>query len=143
MNRRPLRFPTVAFVVLLSSTLQLAYGQTTDATAGDPSLSPSNEIVTVAVQAYTVSGLVTRLRQPKAFKYGIAPFSGHPGVDGPTGVSRAPALRRGRGGAADQSCQAFPGHRRTAGNDLSASQARRGIPTAVEFQHLVRNRSER
>jgi len=80
MNRRPLRFPTVAFVVLLSSTLQLAYGQTTDATAGDPSLSPSNEIVTVAVQDYTVSGLVTRLREPKAFKYGIALFSGHPGI---------------------------------------------------------------
>ena len=80
MNRRPLRFPTVAFVVLLSSTLQLAYGQTTDATAGDPSLSPSNEIVTVAVQDYTVSGLVTRLREPKAFKYGIALFPGHPGI---------------------------------------------------------------
>lgn len=80
MNKFSLRFPTAAFVVLLSSTLQLAYAQPAGAPASDPNLANPNEIVTVAVQDYTVSGLVTRLRAPKAFKYGVALFPGHPGI---------------------------------------------------------------
>jgi len=75
MNKCPLALPKLALVLLLSSTLQLARAQSTD-----PNLSPPNEIVTVAVQDYTVSGLVTRLRAPKAYKYGIALFPGHPGI---------------------------------------------------------------
>jgi len=80
MNRSPLRLPALAFVALLSSILHFAHAQPTDAPAGDPNLSPPNEIVKVAVQDYTVSGLVTHLRDAKAFKYGIALFPGHPGI---------------------------------------------------------------
>lgn len=80
MNRLPLRLPALAISVLLSSTLQLAYAQPAEAPAAGPNLSHPNEIVTVAVKDYTVSGLVTRLREPKAFKYGIALFPGHPGI---------------------------------------------------------------
>lgn len=69
MNKCPLRLSTVAFVVLLSSTLQLAYGQPADAPGGDPNLSHPNQVVTVAAQGYTISGLVIHLRDAKAFRY--------------------------------------------------------------------------
>jgi pimeloyl-ACP methyl ester carboxylesterase len=74
-----LRAPA-ALVALLLSTLQLAYGQTADAPGGDPNLSHPNEVVTVAVQGYTISGLVTHLPEAKAFRYGVALFPGYPGI---------------------------------------------------------------
>jgi predicted esterase len=40
----------------------------------------AEQIVTAAAQGYTISGLVTRLEQAKAFKYGIALFPGSPGI---------------------------------------------------------------
>ena len=75
MNGYSLRLLTAAFVVLLSSTAQPA-----DAPSADPKLSHPNEVVTVAVQDHTISGLVTHLRDAKAFKHGIALFPGHPGI---------------------------------------------------------------
>lgn len=80
MNGRPLRFRTLAFVVLLSLTLRLTYGQPTDAPSGDPNLSHPNRVVTVAVQDYTISGLVPHLCDAKAFRYGVALFPGYPGI---------------------------------------------------------------
>jgi predicted esterase len=70
----------MTFAVLLSSALQLAYGQTDEAPGGDPNLSHANVVVTVAAQGYTISGLVTHLREAKAFKYGVVLFPGHPGI---------------------------------------------------------------
>jgi hypothetical protein len=78
MYKRLLRLPTVAFVAL--STLQLAYGQPANAPGSDPTLSHSEQIVTVAVRNYTISGLVTRLRDAKAFRHGVALFPGRPGI---------------------------------------------------------------
>ena len=69
MNRCPLRFPVLA--VLLSSTLQLAHGQPAGA-PGDPKLSQPNQVVTVAIEDHRISGLVTHLRDTKAFKRGDA-----------------------------------------------------------------------
>jgi len=80
MNICRFRLAAVALVVLLFPTLQLAYGQAADAPTTDPNLSHPNQVVTVAVQDYTVSGLVTHLRDAKAFKYGIVLFPGHPGI---------------------------------------------------------------
>jgi len=74
------RLPTVAFAVLLLSTLRLAYGQASDPPAGDPNLAHPNHLVTVAAQGYTISGLVTHLREAKVSKYGVALFPGHPGI---------------------------------------------------------------
>ena len=80
MNKLPLRLPAVALVVLQPLTLHLAHAQPADAPGGDPNLANANKIVTVTVQDYTMAGLVTRLRAPKAHKYGIALFPGHPGI---------------------------------------------------------------
>jgi len=80
MKKCPSRFPAAAFVVLLVSTLQLASGQTADAPGGDPKLSHPNDVVTVAAQGYTIAGLVTHLREAKAFKHGVALFPGYPGI---------------------------------------------------------------
>jgi len=65
MNTCSLRLLALTFVLLLSSTLQLAYAQPADAPSGDPNLSHPNQIVTVAVQDYTISGLATHLRDAK------------------------------------------------------------------------------
>jgi len=80
MSKCSLRLPTAALIVLLSSTSQLACSQAADAPAGERNLSLQNEIITVTVKDYTISGLVTRLREPKAFRYGVALFPGHPGI---------------------------------------------------------------
>jgi predicted esterase len=80
MNKCFPRLSTAALVVLLLSALQLAYGQTGDAPGGDPNLSHPNQVVTVAAEGYTISGLVTHLREAKAFKHGIALFPGYPGI---------------------------------------------------------------
>ena len=74
------RLPTVAIAVLLLSALQFAYGQSPDAPGGDPNLSYPNHVVTVGTGGYTISGLVTHLRDAKTFKYGIALFPGYPGI---------------------------------------------------------------
>ena len=80
MNKCFLRLPLTALVALLLSALQLGCAQPAVAPGGDPNLSHPNEIVTVAAGDHTVSGLVTQLRDIKAFKYGIALFPGHPGI---------------------------------------------------------------
>jgi predicted esterase len=80
MNKCFPRLSTAALVVLLLSGLQLVYGQTGDAPGGDPNLSHPNQVVTVAAEGYTISGLVTHLREAKAFKHGIALFPGYPGI---------------------------------------------------------------
>ena len=80
MNQRLSRLPAAALLVLLLSQLQLACGQPADAPGGDPNLSHPNQIVTVALQGYTISGLATHLREAKAYKYGIALFPGSPGI---------------------------------------------------------------
>jgi len=76
MKRHRPRLPAFAFAVLLSSVAILAHGQP----AGGPNLAQPDQIVTVALQGYTISGLVTRLQDAKAFKYGVALFLGHPGI---------------------------------------------------------------
>jgi len=60
--------------------LQLAHAQTSGAPVDDPNFAHPNEIVTVAVQDYAISGLATHLRDAKAFKYGVVLFPGHPGI---------------------------------------------------------------
>ncbi len=74
------RFLTAAGVALLLATARLGYGQAADVPAGDPNLANVDTVVTVALQGYTISGLVTRLQDAKAFKYGVALFPGHPGI---------------------------------------------------------------
>jgi hypothetical protein len=61
-------------------SVQPAYGQSADTPGGDPNLSHPSQVVTVAAQGYTISGLVTHLRDAKAFKYGVALFPGYPGI---------------------------------------------------------------
>jgi predicted esterase len=80
MNKCRLRFPALAFAVLLSSALQLAYAQTNGAPGSDPNVANPDVVITVAAQGYTISGLVTHLREVKAFKYGVALFPGYPGI---------------------------------------------------------------
>lgn len=80
MNKQFPRLPTLAFILLLLSAQRFAYGQSGDIPGGDPNLSHANQVVTVAVQDHTVSGLVTHLREAKTFKYGVALFPGHPGI---------------------------------------------------------------
>ncbi len=58
----------------------LAHGQSADTPGGDPNLSHPNQVVTVSAQEYSISGLVTHLRDAKAFKYGVALFPGYPGI---------------------------------------------------------------
>lgn len=70
----------LAIAVLLSSTLQLAYGQSSEVLGGDRNLAHTNHVVTAAVEGYTIAGLVTHLRDAKAFKYGLALFPGYPGI---------------------------------------------------------------
>ena len=70
MNKLSLRLPALAIIVLLSSTLQLACAQPADAPGADPNLSHPNQVVTVAVQGHTIPGLVTHLRDARAFKHG-------------------------------------------------------------------------
>jgi hypothetical protein len=74
-----LRFASAGLILLLS-TAQPVQAQAAGAPIADPNLSQPNEIVTVAVQDHTISGLVTRLRDAKAYKYGIALFPGYPGI---------------------------------------------------------------
>ncbi len=69
-----------ALGMLLALSLQPGYPQSEDAPATDPNLAHPTQVVTVAVQTYTISGLVTHLKDAKQLKYGIALFPGHPGI---------------------------------------------------------------
>jgi hypothetical protein len=71
---------SVFFAVLLAAGIQHARGQEPDSKARDPNLANPTEVVTVSVKGYTVAGLVTYLKDAKAFKHGIALFPGHPGI---------------------------------------------------------------
>ena len=77
-----MKFRRIISILTVCSGLsvQLAFGQSADAPGDDPNLSHPNQVVTVAAQGYTISGLVTHLRDTKAFKYGVALFPGHPGI---------------------------------------------------------------
>ena len=77
--RRYLPLP-VLFAVLLAAGIQHARGQEPDAKARDPNFANPTEVVTASVKGYTVAGLVTYLKEAKAFKHGIALFPGHPGI---------------------------------------------------------------
>jgi len=79
MNERLVRSLYAAFVTVLSA-LQLAYGQSADPPGGDPNLAHPNLVVTVAAQDHSISGLVTHLRDAKAFRHGIVLFPGYPGI---------------------------------------------------------------
>jgi len=70
----------IVCAVALSSAPQRGYAQSEDAPLTDPNLSHPTQLVTVAVQNYTVSGLVTHLKDATNLKYGIALFPGHPGI---------------------------------------------------------------
>ncbi|MGH8613785.1 MAG: alpha/beta fold hydrolase [Gammaproteobacteria bacterium] len=75
------RFVGGAFGVLVALLpLQLSYAQPDDAPATDPNLAHPTQLVTVAIQNYTISGLVTHLKDAKNLKYGVALFPGHPGI---------------------------------------------------------------
>lgn len=80
MNKSSFRRLSAALVVLLLSALQLAHGHTADAAGGDRDLSHPDRVVTVTREGYTISGLVTRLREAKAFKHGVALYPGYPGI---------------------------------------------------------------
>jgi hypothetical protein len=79
MNGCYRRFLPTAFALLLW-TMQLAWGQPSDAPSGDPNLEHPNLVVTVAAPGHTISGLVTHRLDAKAFRYGIVLFPGYPGI---------------------------------------------------------------
>ncbi len=66
--------------VLLAAGIPHGRGQEPEAKALDPNLANPTQVVTVSVKGYTVAGLVTHLKDAKAFKHGIALFPGHPGI---------------------------------------------------------------
>jgi hypothetical protein len=74
------RLAIMALAASLSLAPQLAYAQSDDAPANDPNLAHPTQLVTVAIQNYTISGLVTHRKDAQALKYGIALFPGHPGI---------------------------------------------------------------
>lgn len=59
---------------------QPAMGQAGGAVASDPTGLIVNTVLTVPINDYSISGLVTHLPQAKVFKYGIALFPGAPGI---------------------------------------------------------------
>jgi len=80
---RVLRAPPrvlVGLVLLLSSVPQFGYAQSDNSPPTDPNLAHPTQLVTVAIQNYTISGLVTHLKDAKTLKYGVALFPGHPGI---------------------------------------------------------------
>jgi len=78
-GQRCLRLP-VLLAVLLAAGIPHGLGQEPEAQARDPNLANPTQVVTVSVKGYTVAGLVTYLKDAKAFKHGIALFPGHPGI---------------------------------------------------------------
>lgn len=77
MNVPSRRSFTVALAALLY-TIPGAYGQQTP--SGDPNLAHPTRVITVAVEGYTISGLVTHLQGARRFRYGVALFPGYPGI---------------------------------------------------------------
>jgi hypothetical protein len=70
----------VLLSVLLAAGIPQGRGQEQGAKARDPNLANPTQVVTVSVKGYTVAGLVTHLKNAKAFKHGIALFPGYPGI---------------------------------------------------------------
>ena len=54
--------------------------QTAGAPARDANAQVSNNLLTVAIEDYRISGLVTHLPEAKTFKYGIVLFPGYPSI---------------------------------------------------------------
>lgn len=77
-GRRILAAAAIAALGLLAP--YSAFPQSAAAPGGDANLAHPNQVVTVAADGYTVSGLVTHLREAVSFKYGIALFPGYPGI---------------------------------------------------------------
>jgi hypothetical protein len=76
---RRFRLP-VLLAVLLAAVIPPSLGQEPEAKDRDPNLAHPTHVVTVSFKGYTVAGLVTYLKDAKAFKHGIALFPGHPGI---------------------------------------------------------------
>jgi pimeloyl-ACP methyl ester carboxylesterase len=67
-------------VVALLTSSCLGHAQREASAGTDPNLSHPTHVVTVKLNGYTISGLVTLLQDGKTFKYAIALFPGHPGI---------------------------------------------------------------
>jgi hypothetical protein len=80
VSQSNLRLPTLALALLLPLAPELTRAQSEDAAATDPNLANPTQLVTVAIQNYTISGLVTHLKDAKSLRYGVALFPGHPGI---------------------------------------------------------------
>jgi hypothetical protein len=74
------RLLTLALVLLLQPALRPTHAQSEAAPAADPNLAHPTQLVTVAIQSYTISGLVSHRSDAKNLKYGVALFPGHPGI---------------------------------------------------------------
>lgn len=70
----------VVLLAFLSGRPEFARAQSDDAPLTDPNLAHPTQVVTVARQGYSVSGLVTHLKSAKDLKYAVALFPGHPGI---------------------------------------------------------------
>lgn len=70
----------IVCAVALPSAPQLAHAQSDGAPRTDPNLAHPTQLVTVARQNYSISGLVTHLKSAKDLEYGVAFFPGHPGI---------------------------------------------------------------
>ena len=68
-------------ILSLGLAALLAIGQPARAQSdADPDFGHPNLVVTVVRDGYTISGLVTHLKDAKSFKHGVALFPGHPGI---------------------------------------------------------------
>jgi hypothetical protein len=67
-------------VVALLTSSCLGHAQREASAGTDPNLSHPTHVVTIKLNGYTISGLVTLLQDGKTFKYAIALFPGHPGI---------------------------------------------------------------
>ena len=67
------------FAAILIAGLQPADAQT-GGSPGDPNSLLANSVLTVPINDYSISGLVTHSPQAKTFKYGIALFPGYPSI---------------------------------------------------------------
>lgn len=67
----------LAFLFIAVIPPALAQG---NAPANDPNQEHPNQVVTASLKGYTIAGLVTHLKDAKAFKHGIALFPGYPGI---------------------------------------------------------------
>ncbi|MBI4527068.1 MAG: hypothetical protein HY695_25000 [Deltaproteobacteria bacterium] len=70
----------VVFAAALLTSSRFGHAQTGPSLGTDPNLSHPTRVATVKRNGYTISGLVTHLKDAKTFRYAIALFPGHPGI---------------------------------------------------------------